>query len=220
MFVVNCSMIKVESFAFNPFEENTYILSDETGEAVIIDPGCYDPDEKNILAAYIEKNKLKPVRLLLTHAHIDHILGNNFVSSRYKLEIEMHASDVDLLLSAPMYGQVWGIQAEPSPEPSILLKEGDLVKFGKSELKVLFTPGHSQGSITFYSEKEKFAIVGDVLFHRSIGRTDLPGGNHEELIKSIKTKLLPLGDNVKVYSGHGPETNIGAEKKYNPFLQD
>ncbi|TAH44138.1 MAG: MBL fold metallo-hydrolase [Bacteroidetes bacterium] len=213
-------MIKVESFAFNPFEENTYILSDESSEAVIIDPGCFDSEEKKILSDYIEKNKLKPVKLLLTHAHIDHILGNNYVSARYGIKVEMHAADVDLLLSAPVYGQVWGIQAEPSPEPSVLLNEGDTVKFGNSVLRVLFTPGHSQGSISFYSETDRFAIVGDVLFHRSIGRTDLPGGNHAELIKSIKDKLLQLGDDVKVFSGHGPETSIGAEKKFNPFLQD
>ncbi len=213
-------MITVRSFTFNPFEENTFILSDETGEALIIDPGCYDEHEKKILSAHIEENKLKPVGLLNTHAHIDHMLGNNFVSGRYGLSLEMHAADVDLLHSAPVYGEVWGIHPEPSPAPSKLLKEGDRVKFGHSELSVLFTPGHSQGSISFYSEADGFAIVGDVLFNGSIGRTDLPGGNYEELLRSIREKLLPLGDTVKIYSGHGPSTTIGFEKKHNPFLQD
>jgi len=213
-------MIKVASFTFNPFDENTFVLSDETGEAIIIDPGCYDDSEKKTLSNYIENNKLKPVKLILTHAHIDHILGNNYVSSKYKLDLEMHAEDVELLVAAPVYGQVWGIQAEPSPSPSKLLKPGDYIKFGKSELEILFTPGHSKGSVSFYSNKDKFAVVGDVLFNGSIGRTDLPGGNHPELIKSIREKLLPLGDDVKIYCGHGPDTTIGFEKKHNPFLQD
>ena len=213
-------MIKITSFCFNPFEENTFILADESGDSVIIDPGCYEEHEKTKLADYISKNKLNPVKLLNTHAHLDHILGNNYVSGKYKLELEMHAADVDLLRSAPVYGQIWGIESEPSPDPSKLLKEGDIIKFGNSELKVLYTPGHSKGSITFYCEKEKFVIAGDVLFHRSIGRTDLPGGDHPELIRNIKEKLLPLGDDAKVYCGHGPETSIRAEKKYNPFLQN
>ena len=132
----------------------------------------------------------------------------------------MHAEDVELLLAAPVYGQVWGIHAEPSPSPSKLLKPGEYIKFGKSELHILFTPGHSKGSISFYSKDDKFAIVGDVLFNGSIGRTDLPGGNHPELIKSIREKLLVLGDDVRIYCGHGPDTTIGFEKKHNPFLQD
>jgi glyoxylase-like metal-dependent hydrolase (beta-lactamase superfamily II) len=213
-------MIKVTSFCFNPFEENTFLLSDETGETLIIDPGCYDDEEKETLTNHVEKNKLKPVKLLNTHAHLDHILGNNFISGRYNLGLEMHKEDIDLLLAAPVYAQMWGIKPEPSPHPSKLLTEGDIIRFGNSELKVLYTPGHSKGSITFYSKAEKFAVVGDVLFNRSIGRTDLPGGNHDELIKSIKEKLLPLGAEVKIYCGHGPETTIGFEKKYNPFLQD
>lgn len=212
-------MIKITSFCFNPFEENTFVLSDESSEAIIIDPGCYDEDEKRILTKFIEANNLKPVKLLNTHAHLDHMLGNNYISAKYALGLEMNQADVDLLLAAPVYGQVWGIQPEPSPSPSNLLEEGDIIKFGNSELKVLYTPGHSKGSISFYCEKDHFAIVGDVLFNRSIGRTDLPGGNHDELIQSIREKLLPLGDEVRIYCGHGPETTIGFEKKHNPFLQ-
>ncbi len=213
-------MIKIKSFTFNPFEENTFVLHDDTGEAVIIDPGCYENNEKKELSDYIETNRLKPVKLLNTHAHLDHMLGNNFIAGHYNLQLEMHEKDVDLLMAATVYGQMWGIKPEPSPRPGILLKEGDLVRFGGSELSVLFTPGHSQGSISFYSRADRFAIVGDVLFNGSIGRTDLPGGNYEELLASIREKLLPLGDDVRIYCGHGPATTIGTEKRFNPFLQE
>lgn len=213
-------MIQVHSFTFNPFAENTFILSDETGEALIIDPGCFDADEKKTLSDYIEQKGLRPVRLLNTHAHLDHMLGNNYVAGRYGLNPEIHESDVDLLMAAPVYGQMWGINPEPSPAPSNLLKEGDRILFGNSDLEIFYTPGHSKGSVTFYSAADKFAVVGDVLFNGSIGRTDLPGGDYEELIESIRRKLLPLGDDVKVYCGHGPETSIGRERKFNPFLQE
>ncbi|HRH65489.1 MAG TPA: MBL fold metallo-hydrolase [Bacteroidia bacterium] len=211
-------MITIQSFTFNPFEENMYVLYDETKEAAIIDPGCYTAAEKQALSHFIEKEGLKPVKLLNTHAHLDHMLGNNFVASRYRLDLEMHEADLELLQSAPVYGQIWGIKPEPSPDPSSFLKEGDTVTFGHSTLGVLFTPGHCPGSITFYSAAEKFAIAGDVLFYGSIGRTDLPGGNHELLIRSIREKIFPLGDDTIVYSGHGPATTVGFEKQHNPFL--
>lgn len=217
-FLKNDKMITIQSFTFNPFSENMYILYDETKEALIIDPGCYTQLEKEELAKFILETGLKPVKLLNTHAHIDHVLGNNFVAAKYGLKLEMHEADADLLRSAPVYGQMWGIKPEPSPEPSAFLNEGDVVRFGNSKLDVLFTPGHCPGSITFFSSDEKFAIVGDVLFYGSIGRTDLPGGNHELLISSIREKLFPLGDDIVVYPGHGPSTTIGFEKQHNPFL--
>ena len=154
-----------------------------------------------------------------THGHIDHILGNNFVAGKYNLRLEMNALDVDLLQAAPVYGEMWGIHAEPSPDPEVFLTEGDEVSFGNSTLNVIETPGHSKGSISFYSSDNNFVIAGDVLFYGSIGRTDLPGGDFDTLIRSIKEKLFPLGDDCKVYSGHGPETTIGFEKRNNPFLQ-
>ena len=211
-------MISIRTFTFNPFQENTYVLYDDTGECVIIDPGCYTEDEKEELAGYIEASGLKPVKLLLTHAHIDHVLGNNFLCGKYNLKIEMNLIEKELLLSAALYGEMWGIQVEPSPSPEIFLREGDMVKFGQSSLNVIFTPGHSPGSICFYQPEQKFAIAGDVLFYGSIGRTDLPGGDYDTLIKSIKEKVFPLGDDVKIYPGHGPETTIGHEKKFNPFV--
>ena len=211
-------MVEVKSFTFNPFQENTYILYDETKECVIIDPGCYSLEEKQELENFISEKKLKPVKLLLTHGHIDHILGNNFLTGKYNVKIEMNEHDVKLLKAAPSYGTMWGINCEPSPEPHVLLSEGDTITFGNSRLEIFFTPGHSQGSICFYSRADNFVISGDVLFNGSIGRTDLPGGDFDTLISSIKEKLFPLGDACKVYSGHGPFTTIGNERKSNPFL--
>jgi len=211
-------MLEVKTFTFNPFEENTYVLFDETKECVIIDPGCYTEEEKKELESFISDNKLKPVKLLLTHGHIDHILGNNFVTAKYNLQIEMNKHDVPLLKAAPVYGEMWGIRCEPSPDASQLLDEGDVVSFGNSKLNVFFTPGHSAGSICFYNRENDFVIGGDVLFYGSIGRTDLPGGNFETLIRSIKEKLYHFGDSCRVYSGHGPDTTIGFERQNNPFL--
>jgi glyoxylase-like metal-dependent hydrolase (beta-lactamase superfamily II) len=211
-------MISIHSFTFNPIQENTYLLYDETKECVIIDPGCYDEEERAMLSDFIEKEGLKPVKLLNTHCHLDHIFGNRFVAEKYKLKLEVNRRDLPILDAFQATCNLYGMNCDPSPQPEIFLEEGDIVKFGKSQLEILFTPGHSPGSITFYSKADKFMIAGDVLFYGSIGRTDLPGGNHQELISNIKTKLFPLGDDFKVYSGHGPVTNIGFEKKNNPFL--
>ncbi|MCX6275116.1 MAG: MBL fold metallo-hydrolase [Bacteroidetes bacterium] len=211
-------MIQIHSFTFNPFQENTYVLSDETKECVIIDPGCYTEEEKSALSGFISDKGLKPVKLLLTHAHIDHVLGNNYLCGKYKLKIEMNVIEKELLKSAELYGEMWGIKVEPSPAPEVFLAEGDEVKFGNSTLQIIFTPGHSPGSICFYNPEGKFIIAGDVLFHGSIGRTDLPGGDYDTLIRSITEKVFPLGDEYKVYPGHGPSTTIAHEKKFNPFV--
>jgi glyoxylase-like metal-dependent hydrolase (beta-lactamase superfamily II) len=211
-------MIQIHSFTFSPIQENTYILYDESRECVIIDPGCYDDQERAMLSDFIEKNGLKPVKLLNTHCHLDHIFGNGYVAKRYGLELEMNRHDQRILDAFQATCDLYGMNCDPSPQPGVFLEEGDIVKFGNSELEILFTPGHSPGSITFYNREQKFMIAGDVLFYGSIGRTDLPGGHHQTLIDNIKTKLFPLGDDFKVYSGHGPETNIGFERKHNPFL--
>ena len=208
----------VDYFTFNPFQENTYILSDETRQCIIIDSGCYDSNEKDELSSFIENQKLKPVKLLNTHCHIDHVLGNKFVADKYKLQLELNFLEIPLIRAVADYAPQYGIFCEPSPEPFALLNENDIVKFGNSELKVLFTPGHSPGSICFYAEKDKIIISGDVLFQMSIGRTDLPGGDYDTLIKSIREKLFTLPGDVKVYPGHGPVTTIGYEKSNNPFL--
>jgi hydroxyacylglutathione hydrolase len=211
-------MLKIDRITFGPFQENTYILHDGSKECVIVDPGCYMNEEKQALASFISRNELKPVKLLLTHSHIDHVMGNAFVTGQYNIPLEMNELDLDGLRAVPVYGQRYGLFPEPSPEPSTFLVEGDVVSFGNTELEVLFTPGHSPGSICFYHRESESLIAGDVLFRQSIGRTDLPGGNHQALIASIKTKLFPLGDNVTVYPGHGESTRMGYEKKHNPFL--
>lgn len=211
-------MINIHVFTFNDFQENTYVLSDETKQCIIIDPGCYSAEEQNTLANYIKNNNLIPVKLLNTHCHIDHVLGNNFVASTFKIGLEIHANDMETLNSIATYGHLYGFNCEPSPNPVAFLKDGDKVKFGNSKLEIRYVPGHSAGHIVLVSAEEKFVICGDVLFRGSIGRTDLPGGDYNTLVNSIKTKLLTLADNFKVYSGHGPSTTIGFERENNPFL--
>lgn len=211
-------MIKVKSFVFSDFSENTYVLYDETKECIIIDPGCYRQPEKDTLADFIEQEGLKPVRLVLTHAHLDHVFGNKFVFDKYGLLPEMHEGELIVLQAAPMVGAQYGVPVEPSPEPKKFLTIEDKITFGNSSLDILFTPGHSPASLSFYSEAGNFVIAGDTLFENSIGRTDLPGGDLATLLKSIREQLLPLGDEVVVYSGHGPSTTLGQEAKFNPFL--
>lgn len=211
--------MKVTCLTFNPFQENTYLLHDETKACVVIDPGCYEPHEREELKQYITDNGLKVERLLNTHCHIDHVLGNKFVADTYKVGLEIHADDEPVLRSVPTYAPNYGFAKYDELLPTSYLKEGDTIKFGNTELKVIFAPGHAPGHVVFYNEAEKIVIGGDVLFRQSIGRTDLPLGDHNTLIQSIKTKLFTLPDEVTVYPGHGPETTIGYEKKYNPFLQ-
>jgi hydroxyacylglutathione hydrolase len=211
-------MITVHFFTFSPFGENTYILFDETGECMIIDPGCYDNRERAELVDFIKKMKLTPVKLLNTHCHLDHVFGNSFVAETYKLNLEAHRNEVPVLANYLRAASMYGLNAEPSPEIAVFLEEGEVIKFGNSSLEILFTPGHSPGSITFLSPEQQFMISGDVLFNRSIGRTDLPGGNHKTLIDTIQQKLFPLGDDFKVYSGHGPATTIGSERVNNPYV--
>lgn len=212
-------MLKIDFITFGPFQENTYILHDETKQCVIIDPGCYSNQEKKELRDFIETKELKPVKIWLTHGHIDHILGNAYLARLYDISIQMHKGDVEMMRAAPIYGQQWGIQADASPEPERLLTEGETISFGNTSFSILFTPGHSPGSICFYHTESRTVIGGDVLFRDSIGRTDLPGGDFSILENSIRTKLYTLPDNTVVYPGHGPETTIGWEKMHNSFVR-
>jgi len=211
-------MIRVKQFVYNDIMVNTFIVHDETNECLIIDPGCMWKDEQEHLSGIISNNSLKPVKLINTHCHIDHIPGNRFVYNTYNLKPEVHKLELNNLKHADEYSATFGFPPPNSPEPEVFLEEGNKIVFGNSSLDVIYTPGHSPGHITLYAKEERFIICGDVLFAQSIGRTDLPGGNYEQLILSIKEKLLVLGDDVKVYSGHGPSTNIGFEKVNNPFL--
>ena len=213
-------MAAIASFIFNDFQENTYIVYDDTRECVIIDPGCYRRDEMLELTDFLVQHDLKPVRLLQTHCHIDHILGTGYVSEKYKLQPEMHEKELPVLRSGSVMADMYGYILPKIDIPASFLRVGDILKFGNTQLEILFTPGHSPGSISFYSKEDKFVVAGDVLFRQSIGRTDLPGGNFETLIKSIREKLFTLGDDVVVYSGHGPSSTIGFEKENNPFLND
>lgn len=211
-------MLSVYRFTFNPFQENTYVVHDGS-QAILIDPGCWNSSEEHELESYLAHNGLTPVRLVLTHAHLDHVFGNAWVHKRYGLAPWMHPADLPLLDMAPRQGRMYGVPCEPSPEPEGFLEAGDTIALGNDELRVLFVPGHAPGHIALYCKGQRFVIGGDVLFRNSIGRTDLPGGDLDTLLASIRNELFPLGDDVKVYCGHGPETTIGQEKRDNPFLR-
>jgi hydroxyacylglutathione hydrolase len=212
-------MITVKSFIFNEFQVNTYILSDESGECIIVDPGCNNAQSQNELSGYIAARALHPVMLINTHGHIDHIAGNRYVQTTYKIPLAMHSQDSFLLRRARHFADLFSFSADESPLPEQLLEDGDIVRFGNSVLSVLHIPGHSPGSIVLYSAESRLLISGDVLFSGSVGRSDLPGGNHRILIKGIDEKLMVLPRDTAVYPGHGPATTIGDEYDTNPFLQ-
>jgi hydroxyacylglutathione hydrolase len=212
--------MNIKSFTFNPFQENTYIVYDESKECLIIDPGCYTDGERKELKAFIEEKELTPVKLINTHCHIDHVLGNKFASEQWDLELYMHKEDLPVLEKVGEIGKMYGLEDyEGSPYPKHFLAQGDTLTFGKSNFEILFTPGHAPGHICLYSKENNLLIAGDVIFQRSIGRTDLPGGDHSTLINSIITQLFPLPNETQVFCGHGPSTNLGYEKEHNPFLQ-
>lgn len=211
--------ISIEKFEFNGFQENTYVVHD--GEVcVVIDPGCYDRSEQEQLFTFIQNQNLRVQAVLLTHAHIDHVLGCHAVLEKYQVDLMMHEEEVETLKAVPNYASLYGFPGYTPPGyPTKLLKDGDVLRFGKLELRVLFTPGHSVGHVVFYLPAISSVINGDVLFAGSFGRTDLPGGNLEVLKRSIKSVLFTLPDDTIVYCGHGPETSIGAEKVSNYILQ-
>mgnify|MGYP001147436949 CR=1 FL=1 len=212
-------MLQVKSFTFNPVRENTYLLYNEHKECIIIDPGCYYDQEKEELKSFINLNKLQPKFLLNTHCHLDHVFGNKFISEEYKITLNSHPLEKKILEIAPASGLMFNLPFDNYQGEVIYLEEGDKIGLGDDELEVIHVPGHSPGSICFYCEKQHFIIGGDVLFYNSIGRTDLPGGSHEDLVRNIKEKLFKLPEDTKVYPGHGPVTTIGAEVKENPYLK-
>lgn len=212
-------MIKVKVFTFSPIQENTYVLYNEDKKAIVIDPGCYFPAEQEQLLQFIESTGLEVVQLLNTHCHLDHVFGNKWVYDTFKTPLCIHPDEEPMLKMAPLSGEKWRLPFENYNGPIQYLHPGDTILLGNDALKVIFAPGHSPASICFYSEFEGFLIGGDVLFRESIGRTDLPGGNHEQLLNSIKGELFTLPNDVKVYPGHGLTTTIGHEKRHNPFLQ-
>ncbi|TAF77727.1 MAG: MBL fold metallo-hydrolase [Bacteroidetes bacterium] len=209
--------IKVNVFTFNALQENTYIVSDETNECVIIDPGCADKAERQELEFFIKQNNLKPVQLLNTHCHIDHVLGNAFVKQTYKLKLSIHPVETETLRSVKLYAAMYGYPNYEETEAEIFIQEGEKITFGNSVLDILFVPGHAPGHIAFIDFASKQVFAGDVIFKQSIGRTDLLGGNFKQLKHSIRTKLYALADDFVVYCGHGPKTTIGMEKKMGYF---
>jgi hydroxyacylglutathione hydrolase len=210
-------MIEVNHFTFNPLQENTYVLSNEKGDALIIDPGCYFTAEQETLKTFLQQKKLTPVKLINTHCHLDHVFGNKWVANAYKLELYIHPLEEKVLEWAPASGQMWGFAVDNYKGPLHFLHPGEKIYLGDDVLTILFTPGHSPGSISFYCEAQKFVVSGDVLFKEGIGRADLPGGNEQQLLNSINEQLYTLPDETVVYSGHGPATTIGYEKRNNPY---
>ena len=211
-------MLKIKSFVFNPFMENTYLLYDEDSkEGIVIDPGCYEDFEKKEIYEFIVKEGIKLIKLINTHCHIDHVFGNYFIKETFKIPFYMHKEDLPTLRSVPTYAPNYGFNHYDGAEPDEFLEEGDCVKVGDNVLDVLFVPGHAPGHLALVCHKQKFCIGGDVLFQGSVGRTDLPGGDFQTLIQSIHNKLFVLEKDYVVYPGHGGATTIGEEMMSNPF---
>ncbi len=212
-------MLKVHSITYNPWQENTYIISAENGECIIVDPGCLSPEEQTHLVSFLADNELNPVRLLNTHLHLDHVFGNRFVCEHFNLSAEAHKADEFWIEQTVSYAAQVGFLLEQNP-PALkgYLEHNQIIEFGDSTIKILHVPGHSPGGVALYLEKENTLIAGDVLFRESIGRADLPGGDYDALILGIKTHLLSLPEKTVVYSGHGPSSTIGHEKIHNQFF--
>jgi len=211
--------MNIKTFTVNGFAVNSFVLHDDSNECLIIDPGFYEQKEKDSLLKFISENKLKPIKVLNTHCHVDHILGNRFVCEQYQIPLSAHEEDEFLLNRASQMGEIFGFKEVSSPPINDYLKQGDTIRFGNSEIEVIHTPGHSPGSVSFFNKQDGFIIAGDVLFAGSIGRTDLPKGNYKTLISSIVDKLLILPAETTVFPGHGPSTTIRHEHDTNPFLQ-
>jgi hydroxyacylglutathione hydrolase len=212
-------MIRIERFVFNTFMVNTYLLFDETGEALVIDAACYGEEESARFAAFIGEKKLRITRNINTHCHIDHILGNDFIAQTYGIQPEYHANSIPFFITAREIASNFGYHVDRIPEAKRFIADNEEIRWGNSSLKALFTPGHAEGSICLYSEALGVVFTGDVLFRDTIGRTDLPSGDFDQLMKSIKTRLFTLPDETVVYPGHGPETSLGYEKENNPFIR-
>ena len=212
-------MLSIQCFVFSPFAENTYVVYNNSGkDCLIIDPGCYQASEEKILKNFLEVQGLNPVALLNTHAHIDHIFGNSFVKNTWNIPIYLNQLDVPLFERAEQMAALWGLNYAQSPDPDFSPEHGETLEFLNEKFEVRHVPGHSPGHVVFIHHPNKWVICGDTLFNGSIGRTDLPGGNHEQLLSSIRRELFSLPDDYILYNGHGPETTVGVERTTNPFF--
>jgi len=211
--------MRIAQFTFNPFSENTYVIADTNGEAVIIDPGMTDGDEDSILFEYISEEHLKPRLILNTHCHLDHILGNAAVAEKYGIELWCHQREIAVIERAASTSMMFGISYRPSVMPTRTIDEGEMISAGDIRLSTLFVPGHAPGHLAFVCEAERVVFSGDVLFQGSVGRVDLPDCNAADLVQSIQQKMYALPDDFVVYSGHGPATSIGSEKENNFFVR-
>jgi len=211
--------IEIKMFTFNVFSENTYVIYNDAKECIIIDPGCSNEKERYELTTFIQAKKLVPKYLINTHCHVDHVFGNDFCAEKWNLKIHAHENEKILLDNAEKIGEMYGIDISAKRAIDVYLTENDTIAIQGLQLQILLCPGHSPGSLAFYSAEHGFVIVGDVLFYGSIGRTDFPNCNHQHLLDSIKNKLYKLPPETKVYSGHGPATSIGFERENNPFVR-
>ncbi|MDR2848836.1 MAG: MBL fold metallo-hydrolase [Bacteroidales bacterium] len=212
--------MRIDHFTFNPYEVNTYLLSDKEGNCIIIDPACCSPEEQADLKRHIEQNGLKPLWLINTHGHFDHVIGNAFVHNIWKPTVAAHRDDLFLIQNAYRQGEIFGFAVEPPPTPDKFFEAGDELTLNDINIKILHIPGHSPGSIVLYLPAAKKIFAGDVLFNGSIGRSDLPGGDYDVLIDGITRQLLTLPPETIVYPGHGEQTSIGQEMIHNPFLNN
>ena len=211
--------MEIKSFVFNPFYENTYLLWDDTKEGIVVDPGCYESYEVEELVSFIESAEIKIKMVVNTHCHIDHVLGNYAITSHFKCPLWIPEGEMDVLRAVVAYAPQWGIQRYTEVAPDKLMTESDKIDFGNTVLKSVLVPGHSPGHLMFLHEDSQRIIGGDVLFRGSIGRTDLPGGDHQQLLSQIKSKVYTLDEDIEIYPGHGPSTTIGNEKRTNPFVK-
>ena len=211
-------MLKIKSFTFNPYQENTYLIFDDSKEAVVIDPGNYEAYENESISKFIDENKLQLKKIILTHCHLDHCLGNKYLNEKYGAELLIPFDERDLYKNVENIATLFGFANYSHLDENEYLKEKDKIEFGDIKLDVLFLPGHSPGHLAFYFKNDNVCFSGDVLFYNSIGRTDLPGGDYDTLINSIKNKLFLLNPDTIIYSGHGPKTILKNEMKNNPFL--
>lgn len=211
-------MIKLAVMTFNPYGENTYLLYGENKECIIVDAGCFSEKEEQALISFIEKNELKPVLALNTHAHIDHICGVDFVQRTWNIPFALHHADQPLLEYAPSYAQAMGFTIENAPVATVDLAETTQFRLGEETIEIIHTPGHSPGHVSVHVPSAGILLTGDLLFKESIGRTDLPGGDYPTIMRSIIEKVIPLGGAVDIYPGHGPASTIAHEAMYNPFI--